>query len=121
MEPNRTNLIIGANVAGKRKQRGLSQAALGASLTTPVSFQQIGKFEKGHNRLGADQLVDLARVLECDISELFTNIDGEQLVPDGVPATREDVKLMQNFHAIGSPKVQNAIRSMVAAVAGGAA
>jgi len=60
---------VGARIAALRKARGLTQTALGVAIG--VTFQQIQKYEKGTNRIGAGRLQDIAKFLEVSISTLY--------------------------------------------------
>ena len=60
---------IGGLVASLRKAQGLSQSALGSALG--VSFQQVQKYEKGRNRIGAGRLQAIADVLHVPVETFF--------------------------------------------------
>ena len=60
---------IGGLVASLRKAQGLSQTALGHALG--VSFQQVQKYEKGRNRIGAGRLQAIADVLHVPVETFF--------------------------------------------------
>jgi transcriptional regulator with XRE-family HTH domain len=66
------NRHIGARLRLLRKQRGLSQAALGTILG--VSFQQMGNYEKGKDRLSAAALFLLARSLDTSPAAFFEGL-----------------------------------------------
>ncbi|RVU19162.1 XRE family transcriptional regulator [Methylobacterium oryzihabitans] len=61
---------VGERVATLRKAKGMSQTGLGEALG--VSFQQIQKYERGINRIGAGRLDRIAEVLGIPISDLFS-------------------------------------------------
>ena len=72
MEPKAAtdiDLAVGARIAALRKVKGLSQTALGNALG--VTFQQIQKYEKGQNRIGAGRLQEVAKFFEVPVSSLF--------------------------------------------------
>lgn len=71
--PNDVDRAVGANIRKIRLLRRLSQERLGDALG--VTFQQLQKYEKGTNRVGASRLVAIAAVLEVDITELFAGVD----------------------------------------------
>ena len=60
--PNPIDRHVGARLRMRRLMVGMSQGRLGESLE--VTFQQIQKYEKGANRIGASRLQDIARVLQ---------------------------------------------------------
>ena len=56
----------------------MSQSDLGGQLG--VTFQQIQKYERGTNRLGASRLFNAARVLQVEVAYFFDGLDGD---PEG--------------------------------------
>ncbi len=61
--------LVGIRITALRKARGLSQTALGTAVG--VTFQQVQKYEKGQNRVGAGRLREIARLLEVPVSAFF--------------------------------------------------
>lgn len=61
--------LVGLQITALRKARGLSQTALGNAVG--VTFQQVQKYEKGQNRVGAGRLREIARLLEVPVSAFF--------------------------------------------------
>ena len=77
--------LVGLRITALRKARGLSQTALGTAVG--VTFQQVQKYEKGQNRVGAGRLREIARLLEVPVSAFFEEEDGA----DGVNGKSPDV------------------------------
>lgn len=65
---------IGVRIRERRTALKLSQEQLGKAIG--VRFQQIGKYERGENRLSVSQLGEIARALRCKYSELLDGIVG---------------------------------------------
>ncbi|ACL57143.1 helix-turn-helix domain-containing protein [Methylobacterium nodulans] len=61
--------LVGIRITALRKAKGLSQTALGNAVG--VTFQQVQKYEKGQNRVGAGRLREIARLLEVPVSAFF--------------------------------------------------
>jgi transcriptional regulator with XRE-family HTH domain len=61
--------MVGARIRMFRINRGLSQTVLAERIG--VSFQQVQKYEKGANRVGASRLSQIASVLGISVGELF--------------------------------------------------
>jgi transcriptional regulator with XRE-family HTH domain len=109
----------------------MSQEKLGESLG--ITFQQIQKYEKGTNRIGASRLQHIARVLSVPVSYFFDEAPGQ---PDGgaTPATglaessasfvvdflssSEGLQLNRAFVRLKDPKVRRRIIDLIRAVAG---
>jgi transcriptional regulator with XRE-family HTH domain len=67
---------LGTRIRLRRVEQKLSQAELGAALG--VSFQQIQKYEKGNNRVGAHRLQLIAEALDVPVSFFFGGSDKER-------------------------------------------
>jgi transcriptional regulator with XRE-family HTH domain len=64
---------VGIRLRIRRCEIGLSQSELGERLG--VTFQQIQKYERGANRLGASRLYDAARMLQVDVAYFFHGLN----------------------------------------------
>lgn len=71
-KPNPADTHIGNKLRALRMERKLSQETLGAQLG--VSFQQIQKYEKGVNRIGAGRLSDIAKFFKVPESYFFEGV-----------------------------------------------
>ena len=71
-KPSPIDAHVGARIRLRRTLMGMSQERLGDSLG--LTFQQIQKYERGVNRVGASRLYDLARVLDVPISFFFDDM-----------------------------------------------
>jgi transcriptional regulator with XRE-family HTH domain len=60
---------IGRRIRARRIERGMSQTALGNQLG--ISFQQLQKYEKGVNRVGAGRLQRICQVLQVPITFFY--------------------------------------------------
>jgi len=64
--------MLGARLRTLRVSRGISQAALAEKIG--VSFQQVQKYERGANRVGANRLARIAAVLDVSVTEFFESV-----------------------------------------------
>lgn len=78
-KPNPVDVHVGGRVRLRRMLLGLSQEKLGDALG--LTFQQVQKYERGANRIGASRLFDLSRVLDVPVSYFY----------DELPEAREDM------------------------------
>jgi transcriptional regulator with XRE-family HTH domain len=97
---------------------GLSQEELGVALG--ITFQQIQKYEKGANRIGASRLQAIADILEVPVGFFFdgaTKARGEHrdVVLDLVK-TSEGLRLNRAFAAVKDARLRGRIISMLEAV-----
>jgi transcriptional regulator with XRE-family HTH domain len=72
--PNPTDLHVGERVRMYRVKAGISQTALSQHLG--ITFQQIQKYEKGLNRIGASRLQQISEALNVPIALLFEGLPG---------------------------------------------
>jgi transcriptional regulator with XRE-family HTH domain len=74
--------LVGIRITALRKARGMSQTALGNAVG--VTFQQVQKYEKGQNRVGAGRLREIARLLEVPVSAFFEESEAREKAQDDV-------------------------------------
>jgi ribosome-binding protein aMBF1 (putative translation factor) len=67
--PDRVDIEVGRRVRTFRLEKGLSQEQLGDQLG--LTFQQVQKYEKGINRIGAGRLQRIANILEIPVGNFF--------------------------------------------------
>ncbi len=114
--PKPTDILVGARVRLRRKELGLSQEKLGDKLG--ITFQQIQKYEKGTNRIGASRLADMSQVLEVPVSYFFE--DGgfgvspglELSTASNVLAIAGAMDLLRAYSRIPNPRVRKAVLSL---------
>jgi transcriptional regulator with XRE-family HTH domain len=80
--PDARDIAVGQRVRALRLERSLSQTALGDRLG--VTFQQVQKYEKGVNRIGASRLQTIAGVFDVPISALFSESPAKPEQRDGL-------------------------------------
>ncbi|WP_420431863.1 helix-turn-helix domain-containing protein [Hyphobacterium sp.] len=115
---------VGSRVRVRRQYLGMSQERLGELLG--ITFQQVQKYERGANRIGASRLFDLARVLDVPIKYFFDGIAERELgspdEPDHVSETLNLIRspdglaLAQAFSKIRAPKVRRRVVELVRAM-----
>ena len=121
-DPGRTStleLMIGARMRTRRRQRGLSQTDLAERLG--VSFQQVQKYERGANRVAASTLLTAAQVLGTSISWLVgEEVSGREDDEDVFRALARPgaLEVLQAFNAISDPKIRAALLSLAKEMTG---
>ncbi len=94
---------IGAIIRARREARKVTQGELGRAIG--VTFQQVQKYERGHNRVAAATMLKIADALECGVADLYGDPD-----PEGKsPSDRAILKLWQQLR----PAQQDAVIAMV--------
>jgi transcriptional regulator with XRE-family HTH domain len=115
------DILVGQNIRICRLQQRFSQTELGRRIG--VTFQQVQKYEKGANRVGASRLSQISDVLGVPLLALF---DGsatatQQTEPDETPrallANPHSLRLLQGFDKIGSDAARSALLQLVDALA----
>lgn len=72
--PNPVDVHVGSRLRLRRTLLGMSQEKLGEALG--LTFQQVQKYERGANRIGASRLFELSRVLDVPVSFFFDEMSG---------------------------------------------
>lgn len=126
-EPRAIDIHVGNRIRLRRLALDWSQTKLGEALD--VSFQQVQKYEKGLNRVGASRLQRAAEVLSVSVSYFFeggaeTSGGGEQNAAVTSSdemlqflATEEGVALNRAFARLSDPQVRRKIVALVKALA----
>jgi transcriptional regulator with XRE-family HTH domain len=130
-KPNPIDVHVGSRVRLRRNMLGLSQEKLGEAIG--LTFQQVQKYERGANRIGASRLHDLSRVLDVPVSFFFDDMDpvrapaipagfaeppGEAFDADPLHK-RETVDLVTAYYRIGDPLVRRRLFDLAKALAAG--
>lgn len=126
---NPIDVHVGGRVRLRRMLLGMSQEKLGEHLG--LTFQQVQKYEKGINRIGASRLFDLSQVLSVPVQFFYEEL---AVGPDGGahgfaerPAesyaaeflgSRDGLELNKAFARITDPRVRRSIVDLVRAFAG---
>jgi transcriptional regulator with XRE-family HTH domain len=116
--PNATDVQVGSRLRARRMALGLSQTHLAEAMG--LTFQQIQKYEKGTNRIGAGRLYQLAEVLRVDPEFFFENEIGQK-PPASSPsdyfteflATPEGVALVNAFRKVPSATLRRRLLALV--------
>jgi transcriptional regulator with XRE-family HTH domain len=83
--PNPIDVHVGTRIRLRRTLLGMSQERLGEALG--LTFQQVQKYERGANRVGASRLYDLSRVLDVPISFFYDDMPGGEGAPRAASRT----------------------------------
>jgi transcriptional regulator with XRE-family HTH domain len=116
--PDPLDVLVGAKIRIFRTHRGMSQSDLAGKIG--VAFQQVQKYEKGINRVGAGRLLRIAAVLGVSIGELF---EASSERPAGAKspfrplAERDALRVFTAFSRTTDPRVRRAVAQLVEAVA----
>jgi transcriptional regulator with XRE-family HTH domain len=127
--PNPIDRHVGSRVRMRRMMLGMSQEKLGDALA--LTFQQVQKYEKGANRIGASRLQQIAHILQVPVAFFFEgapsgSADGatglsEAPSPAYVSdflATSDGLALTKAFVRIKDAKLRRRIVDLVEQIAG---
>jgi transcriptional regulator with XRE-family HTH domain len=127
-KPNPIDIHVGSRVRLRRNMLGMSQEKLGEALG--ITFQQIQKYEKGTNRVGASRLQAISTILNVPVSFFFEDAPGVAPLTGGMAEasstsfvvdflnSAEGLQLNRAFAKITDPKVRRKIIDLVKALAG---
>jgi transcriptional regulator with XRE-family HTH domain len=121
--PNPVDRHVGARVKSRRVHVGMSQEKLGDALG--ITFQQIQKYEKGANRIGASRLQLAAKVLGVPVNYFFegapADVGGLDGFSDGssepyVAQAADEAALLAAFARVADPQLRMRIIALVEAM-----
>jgi transcriptional regulator with XRE-family HTH domain len=127
--PNPIDKHVGSRVRMRRMMLSMSQEKLGDALG--LTFQQVQKYEKGTNRIGASRLQQISHILQVPVAFFFEgapNLPGQ--ATDGLReapspayvsdflATSEGLALTKAFMRIKEPKLRRRVVELVKEIAG---
>jgi transcriptional regulator with XRE-family HTH domain len=122
--PSPTDKHVGSRVRMRRMMLGMSQETLGGALG--LTFQQVQKYEKGTNRIGASRLQHIANILHVPPEFFFDGSPGQQKIDGSAPSpgyvaeflsTSDGLALVKAFTQLPDPKLRRRIVALVEAIA----
>jgi transcriptional regulator with XRE-family HTH domain len=123
--PHAIDQYVGDRVRIRRKMQGMSQEKLGDALG--LTFQQVQKYEKGTNRIGASRLQHIASIQRVPISFFFEGAPGSSFAMDEALssayvsdflATSDGLALTKAYMRIQNAKVRRSIVGLVKQIVG---
>ena len=112
--PHPVDIAVGNRVRELRTRAGLSQTELGVQLG--VSFQQIQKYEKGTNRMGASRLIQVCEALSITIADIFDGIGTARQATRKALVDPEVMRIAREVQAISDPQTRMALRTLVKSI-----
>ncbi len=107
------DVFVGARICSRRKLLQLSQKQMAEKLG--ITFQQIQKYEKGVNRIGAGRLYTIANILGVDIDYFFSGLTPDKIngcAKSDPMQGAEAVMLLKAFYSL-PPKARSALLMML--------
>jgi transcriptional regulator with XRE-family HTH domain len=132
-KPNPIDIHVGSRVRLRRTLLGMSQEKLGEAIG--LTFQQVQKYERGANRIGASRLYDLSRVLDVPVSFFFDDMNPTVttaaearlggMTPEAPNPTyeadplmrRETLELVRAYYRILDPQIRRRLFDLTKAIA----
>lgn len=126
-KPNPVDTHVGSRVRLRRMLLGMSQERLGESMG--LTFQQVQKYEKGVNRIGASRLFQISKILDVPVQFFFeeaphaetgtargmAEADSEAFILEFLNS-REGLELNRAFVKIANSKVRKSVVDLVRAL-----
>lgn len=126
-KPNPIDIHVGSRIRLRRNMLGMSQEKLGEMLG--ITFQQIQKYEKGTNRVGASRLQAISSFLNVPVAYFFEDAPGQDEAAGGFAeddgtayvseflSSSEGVQLTRSFLKIKDQKVRRRIIDLIKTLA----
>lgn len=123
-DPKPVDIHVGKRLRQRRTFVGMTQEQLGAALG--ITFQQIQKYERGANRIGASRLFDICRILDVPPQFFFeampsgSEAEDEQPAPSvraDDPIDRETMELVRAYRQIESSSVRHRLLELTRTLA----
>jgi len=129
--PRPVDVHVGRRLRLRRTLLGISQERLAESVN--LTFQQIQKYERGANRMGASRLYELSGILDVPIAYFFDDMpkdvqstrgafargmsDQAQAKMDSDPLTRrETLELVRAYYKIANPSVRKRLYELIRSI-----
>jgi transcriptional regulator with XRE-family HTH domain len=126
-KPDPVDVEVGQRIRIQRLQSGLSQTSLAEQLG--VTFQQVQKYEKGVNRVGAGRLTKIAKVLGVPVSSFFGAHDTAPIERPGERGTSSSplklltvpgaLRLLRAYGQLNDGKMRRSVVELVENIAAG--
>lgn len=132
--PDPIDIHVGQRLRLRRNLLGMSQEQLGKA--SGLTFQQIQKYERGTNRMGASRLYQLGRLLNVDVAFFFedmvaqspassqgvanteqSQLEGAQDIDKNILQSREIMQLVRAYNRITDPKQRRTIYDLIKSMA----
>ena len=130
--PHHVDVHVGQRLRARRTLMGMSQSKLGNAVG--LTFQQIQKYERGANRIGASRMYALSRVLDVPVAYFFEEMPPEISGKGGKPvpgmaekyqeefshdplAKRETLELVRAYYRIKEPNVRKRLFDLAKSLA----
>ncbi len=115
--PHPIDVLVGRRARERRTLEGMSQTAVAERLG--LTFQQLQKYERGHNRISASKLYELANIFDVPVSYFYEGMEAGKDAPsrDETLTKRETLELVKAYYSISDPAVMDSIRRLTQAAA----
>jgi transcriptional regulator with XRE-family HTH domain len=122
--PDRVDIEVGQRIRMQRLALRMSQSELAAALG--VTFQQLQKYEKGVNRVGAGRLTRIAEKLDVGVAQLL-GAEGGKAAPHAEPGARGEalelltrpgaIRLLRAYQRISNDRMRRSVVNTVESIA----
>jgi transcriptional regulator with XRE-family HTH domain len=114
-QPTAADVQLGESIRAHRLLAGMSQGDLARKIG--VSFQQVQKYEKGTNRVGAGRLPQIAAIFDVPVGDLFKDHAGAGPVPARLVTDNASAKLLTAYADITDRSIRHNLSELVQRIA----
>ena len=122
--PDPIDVYVGTRVKARRQGLRISQTTLSQALGN--SFQQVQKYETGMNRIGAGNLLKIAKALGVDVAYFFEGVEGTvnvgvdsqaEILTEDPMSAKESIRLAHDYFRIKDEGVRKRISELLKVLA----
>ena len=110
--PHHVDVHVGKNVRLRRRQLDMTQKELADLLG--ISFQQVQKYERGTNRIGASRLWQISKILDIHVRYFFEGLDPHMQDFDNSDKSQSH-EMARLINAIPNDDVKNQVLNLIKA------
>ena len=110
--PHHVDIHVGKSVRTRRRQMDMTQKDLADLLG--ISFQQVQKYERGTNRIGASRLWQISKILDIHVRYFFEGLEAHTQETDDSSKSEAD-EIVRLINAIQNDDVKNQVLNLIKA------
>lgn len=109
--PTSVDFVIAENLILYRKQRAISQEQMAKFLG--ITFQQVQKYERGHNRISASRLYQIAEYLKIPIADFFKGLPEYPKSPEDELLNEDNINTLRLYEELPTQEKKDIAKTII--------